>query len=204
MNESDNETRDLIDRAREGDREVFEVLFDRHRNRLRRLIGVRMDCRLAARLEASDIVQETYLEAVRRFPRYLENPEMTFYLWLRWIAREKIIQEYRRHIGAEKRALDREIPLISRDSSLELARRLASERTTPSQRFALSELADQLEIALEELDASDRDVIIWRSLEQLTVEETAQLLGITKAAASKRYVRALQRLRNQLCQSGLL
>ena len=198
-----DETRELIERVRRGDEPAFEDLFSRHQKRLLRMVRARMDSRLASRLEAADIVQETYLEAARRFESYQAKSEMSFYLWLRWIAREKIIQQYRRHLGADKRAIDRERPLVSPHASVEVARELISPRISPTQELAAREISDLMLQALESLVEEDRKVVIWRSFEQLSVEETAELLGISRAAAAKRYLRALEKLRKKLDGLGL-
>ena len=200
--DADN-TQELLDRAREGDERAFEELFKRHRERLRQVIAFRMDRRLAARADASDILQETYFEAFKRLPRYLEQEDMPFYLWLRWIAREKVMALYRRHLGADKRAVDREIPLLPADSSARFVTGVIGGGPTPSQHLARKELADLLRAALARLEEDERDLILWRHFEQLSIRETAQLLHITEAAAGKRYIRALERLRKLLASAGL-
>lgn len=202
MNHRD-ETQDLLDKVKKGDQPAFEELFDRHRSRLERLVRGRMDARLSGRMDPSDIVQETYLEAARRFQEYCRNPQMSFYIWLRWIAREKIIQQYRRHLDADKRAIDREQPLVSPNTSVEVARELVASGASPTQEVAANELARLMEKALEQLDEEDRRIVIWRSFEQLTVDETAELLKISRAAAGKRYLRALEKLRRHLNSFGL-
>ncbi len=201
---SSDETSKLMERVRSGDKPAFEELFTRHRKRLLRLVRARMDARLAGRMDAADIVQETYMEAARRFEGYQDKSEMSGYLWLRWIAREKIIQQYRRHLGADKRAVDRERPLVSPHASAEVARELISPRISPTQEIAARELSDLMQQALESLEEEDRKVVIWRSFEQLSVDETAELLGISRAAAAKRYLRALEKLRKSLDRLGLL
>ena len=200
--DADN-TQELLDRAREGDERAFEELFKRHRERLRQVIAFRMDRRLAARADASDILQETYFEAFKRLPRYLEQEDMPFYLWLRWIAREKVMALYRRHLGADKRAVDREIPLLPADSSARFVTGVIGGGPTPSQHLARKELADLLRVALARLEEDERELILWRHFEQLSIRETAQLLHITEAAAGKRYIRALERLRKLLASAGL-
>ncbi len=163
-----------------GEKTALEDLFTRHRDRLRRVVALRMDRRLARRVDSSDIVQETYVEAARRFEDYLQQPDMSFYLWLRWIAREKVIQEYRRHLGAEKRAIDREIAIPSSETSAEFAKEILERERTPTQQLRSSELADSLQEALAELDEDDGKVIIWRHFEELTWERRQSSLGSAK------------------------
>ena len=158
---------------------------------------------MAARVDASDILQETYLEAFRRLPGYLDRGEMPFYLWLRWIAREKIISSHRRHFGAEKRTIENEVPLLPADSSARFVSGVFGGAPTPSQELAKAELAETLRTALERLEPDDRDLIVWRHFEQMSIRETAELLHITEAAAAKRYIRALGRLRSLLVSAGV-
>jgi RNA polymerase sigma-70 factor (ECF subfamily) len=198
-----NETQTLLDRARGGDQAAFEELFNRHRARLRRAIAMRMDRRVAARVDASDILQETYLEAFTRLPKYLQQEGMPFYLWLHWIAREKVLGAHRRHLGAEKRTAQHEVPLMPVDSSAEFVSGLIGRGPTPSQQLARAELAERLRLALGQLDADERDLILWRHFEQLSARDMAQLLGITEAAASKRYIRAVEKLRKLLLALGV-
>jgi RNA polymerase sigma-70 factor (ECF subfamily) len=198
-----NNTQELLDRAKQGDARAFEALFQRHRGRLRQVIVFRMGRRLAARADASDVLQETYLEAFRRLPKYLEQQDMPFYLWLRWIAKEKVMALYRRHLGADKRAIDREIPLLPPDSSAQFVSGVIGGGPSPSQQLAKAELAERLRMALVKLEQDERDLILWRHFEQLSIRETAQLLHISEAAASKRYIRALERLRELLVSAGI-
>ncbi|MBZ5500106.1 MAG: sigma-70 family RNA polymerase sigma factor [Acidobacteriia bacterium] len=198
-----NETQGLLERARGGDQAAFEELFQRHRARLRRAIAMRMDRRVAARVDASDILQDTYLEAIRRLPKYIRQEGMPFYLWLHWIAREKVLALHRRHLGAEKRRVTHEVARLPVDSSAEFVSGIADRSPSPSQELARVELAERLRVALGQLDDEERDLILWRHFEQLSARDMAQLLQITEAAASKRYLRAVERLRNILIDLGV-
>jgi RNA polymerase sigma-70 factor (ECF subfamily) len=162
-----------------------------------------MDRRISARIDASDILQETYLEACRRLPRYLQKRDMPFHLWLFWLAREKVLALHRRHIKAEKRAVNYEVPLMPADSSAGFVKAVVGREPSPSHVLARAELAERLRVALGELDNDERDLILWRHFEQLSARETAQLLQISEAAASKRYIRALERLRRRLLEAGI-
>ena len=197
------ETVELLDRVRRGDAAAFEELFKRHRVRLRNAIAMRMDRRVSARVDASDILQETYMEAFRRLPKYLEQEGMPFYLWLHWIAREKVIALHRRHLGAGKRAVQQEVPLMPVDSSAEFVSGLIGRLPSPSQELAKAELAERLRLALGQLDDDDRDLILWRHFEQLSARDMALLLDITEASASKRYIRAVEKLRKLLLDLGI-
>jgi len=191
-----DETQSLLERANKGEEAAFEALFRRNQARLLQAIALRMDRRVAARVDASDVLQETYLEAFKRLPRYLQQKPMPFYLWLCWIAREKVLALHRRHLGAEKRTVTHEAPLLPADSSATFVSAvIAGHEPSPSQALAKAELAERLRLALGQLDDDERDLILWRHFEQLSTRDTAQLLEISEAAASKRYIRAVERLR---------
>jgi RNA polymerase sigma-70 factor, ECF subfamily len=204
LSKDPNYTLGLLERARGGDQYAFEELFRRHRGRLQNAIAMRIDRRLAARVDASDVLQEAYLEAFRRLPKYLKQGEMPFYLWLHWIAREKVLALHRRHLGAEKRAITYEVPLLPADSSATFVSVIiAGREPSPSQALAKAELSERLRLALGQLDSDERDLILWRHFEQLSARDTAQLLQISEAAASKRYIRAVERLRTLLVELGV-
>jgi RNA polymerase sigma-70 factor (ECF subfamily) len=193
---------ELLELARRGDQAALAELFARHHERLRQAVSLRLDRRLSARLDATDVLQETYLEAARRLPEYLEKAEMPFYLWLRWLAGEKVLQARRRHY-ADKRAVVREVLPLPIDSSAQFVSGLLGHGPTPSQAVAARELAERLQTALGLLDNDQRELILWRHFEQLSNREAAQLLRVTEAAASKRYIRALDRLRELLVELGV-
>jgi RNA polymerase sigma-70 factor, ECF subfamily len=199
-----DDTQDLLARARDGNELAFEELFKRHRGRLQKAIAMRIDRRLAARVDASDVLQETYLEAFRRMPKYLQQEKMPFYLWLHWIAREKVLELHRRHLGAEKRAVTQEVQLLPVDSSATFVSFvITGHEPSPSQALAKTELAECLRQALGQLDNDERDLILWRHFEQLSARDMAQLLQISEAAAGKRYIRAVERLRAILVGLGV-
>ncbi len=193
----------LLQSARRGDAEALTQLFARYQERLRRTVELHLDRRVAARVGASDVLQEAFLEAARRWPEYLKRQEMPFPLWLQWLAREKVLEAHRRHIRADKRAVSREVPPLPADSSAEFVRSLAGCEPTTSQNVVAAELAERLRLAIQRLDDDERELILWRHFEQLSIRDTAQLLGISEAAASKRYVRALERLRGFLLSLGV-
>ncbi len=196
------ETRELLDRARQGDPVAVDRLLTRQREPLRRMIDLRLDPALAGRVDASDVVQDVLLEASRRLADYLRDPAMPFHLWLRHIAKDHIIDAHRRHRKAQRRSLDREQPLrvagLPDQSSLDLAAELFDQELTPATAAIQQELKRRLEDAVARLDADDREIILMRHFEQLANQEVAALLGLTPAAASMRYLRALRRLRDVL------
>jgi RNA polymerase sigma-70 factor (ECF subfamily) len=196
------ETRDMLDKARQGEPEAVEQLLTAHREPLRRMIGLRLDPALAARVDASDVVQDVLLEAHKRLQDYLRNPVMPFHLWLRHIAKDHIIDAHRRHRQAQRRSLDREQPIVpaamSDKSSFELAGQLLDQEVTPASAAIRHELQLRIDAAVAELPEDDREVILMRHAEQLSNQEVAAALELTEAAASMRYLRALRRLRAAL------
>jgi RNA polymerase sigma-70 factor (ECF subfamily) len=199
-----DEIQGLVERLRTGDQEALADLFARHREPLRRMIALRLDHRLGGRVSSSDVLQETYVDALKRLPHFFENPEMPFFIWLRWIAGQRLVEVHRQHLGARMRDAGLEVPLQrgypAAANSGCLAAHLAGSLTSPSRAAIRSELLGQLEAALDRLDPIDREVLALRHFEELSNNEVAALLGIQKAAASKRYVRALERLKAALAE----
>ncbi len=199
-------TDELLDRVRKGEADAVDGLLAAHREALRRMIGVRLDPALAARLDASDVVQDVLLEAHRRLSDYLRNPTMPFQLWLRHIAKDHIIDAHRRHRVAQRRSLDREQSLaparFSDESSFDLAGQLLDQEPTPASEAVRRELQRRLETAVAALPEADREVILLRHGEQMSNQETAEALGLAEAAASMRYLRAVRRLRAALLPGG--
>jgi len=199
-------TQELLDQAQKGEAMAVEQLLDGHREPLRRMIGMRLDPALAARLDASDIVQDVLLEAHRRLSDYLRNPVMPFHLWLRHIAKDHVIDAHRRHRQAQRRSLDREQPIVpavlADHSSYELAGQILDQEPTPASAAIRQELQRRLDAAIAALDDDDREVILMRHSEQLSNQEVATMLGLSEAAASMRYLRAVRRLRTELLPGG--
>ena len=196
------DTQILLEQARGGDADAVEQLLARHREPVRRLIDLRLDPAIVQRLDASDVVQDVLLEASRRLKEYLQDPAMPFHLWLRHIAKDHIIDAHRRHHQAQKRGVNREQSLARAGwmdrSSMELAGQLMDPERTPASAAIQEELQRRLHAAVAQLDEDDREVILMRHFEQLPNQEVASALGLTEAAASMRYLRAMRRLRDLL------
>ncbi|MBY0230764.1 MAG: sigma-70 family RNA polymerase sigma factor [Gemmataceae bacterium] len=196
------DTQDLLAQARDGQAGAVDRLLDVHREPLRRLIGLRLDPALAARVDASDIVQDVLLEAHKRLVEYLRAPAMPFRLWLRHIAQDHVIDAHRRHRQAQRRSLDREQPIVPNvladHSSMELAGQLLDTERTPASEAIHRELQRKLNAAIACLDDDDREVILMRHREQMANGEVAEALGLSEAAASMRYLRAVRKLRAAL------
>lgn len=195
------DTGELLRRAAQGDGEAMNGLLDRCRSRLRRMVAVRMDPRLAARVDPSDVVQETLVEAAQKLPDYIAHRRLPFYPWLRELAWEHLVRLHRRHIRAQRRTVSREEPMglpLSDESAMELVSQLARSGSRPSGRMMRRELQERVRTALERLSANDREILILRHLEQLEIDEIAAILKITPQAAMMRRLRAFERLRRLL------
>jgi RNA polymerase sigma-70 factor (ECF subfamily) len=195
---------ELLQNAAAGQPEAVNELFQAWRPALRRMIDLRMDRRMVARLDASDIVQDVLLEASQRLSEYLRGPTMPFRIWLRQIAQDRMIDLHRRH-RALRRDVTREQSLartgFSDQSSLDLAARLLDSELTPAAATIRRELQRRFFDALDQLGEVDREVILMRHAEHFGNGEVAEALGLTPAAAGMRYLRALRRLREILGES---
>jgi RNA polymerase sigma-70 factor (ECF subfamily) len=192
----------LVDRLRGGDHAALADLFDRHRDKLRRMVTFRLDARLAGRVSASDVLQEAYIDALKRVEHYFAKPDQPFFGWLRLVVGQRLADVHREHL-AGKRDAGREVGLhggpAGADSAC-MAACLMAGGSSPSHAADRNERFAALEAALARMDPLDREVLALRHFEELGNAETAELLGIHPPAASKRYVRALGRLREILEQ----
>ncbi|MBC8874930.1 MAG: sigma-70 family RNA polymerase sigma factor [Planctomycetes bacterium] len=197
MTADDNSTEEWLRRAALGDRRALDELLAAHRSRLRRIVAVRLDRRLTGRIDASDVVQDSLLEATQRLPEYLSRQEVPFFVWLRQLAWQRVAQLYRHHVEAQCRSVEREaaegVPL-SEESAMVLADRLAMSGTSPSGRLRREELRTQVRSALARLAPNDQEVLVLRHLEQLSTREISAILQISEPAVRHRQRRALERL----------
>jgi RNA polymerase sigma-70 factor (ECF subfamily) len=192
----ETDTERLLRRAADGDESARDQLLQRHRGRLRRMVAVRFDPRLAARVDPSDVVQETLAEAAAQLPRYLRERPVPFYPWLRRMAERRLIELHRRHVQARRRTVTREaVGGLPDGSALALAERLLGRRSSPSARLHRQEQRERVRAALAALPGPDREVLVLRILEGLPTRETAEVLGISEVAVRSRQVRALERLK---------
>ena len=191
----------ILTLAGSGNKQAASELLGRFRGRLRSMITARMDSRLYDRVDPSDIVQETMIIAHRRMPEFFDQQEIDFYPWLRGIGWKCLVDQHRRHILAERRTVDREIRLETQlpdDSVRILAARISESNPSPLSRMAADEVQEMVHEALDRLDAPSRDALVLRFLEQLSIHEASQVLGISKGALKSRQVRALFRLKHLL------
>jgi RNA polymerase sigma-70 factor (ECF subfamily) len=175
----------------------FERWSIEFRNRLRRMVEMRISPRLAGRIDPSDVVQETLVEAAQRFEDYCRKPTLSPYLWLRFLTLQRLNILYRRHVGTRKRSTSCESPLPNVEAtSIALAEWFVDSGTSPSQAAVRREQRDILLQALTSMAPRDRELLTLRHFEQLSLEEAAQALGISLVAARRRYYRALERLQD--------
>jgi RNA polymerase sigma-70 factor (ECF subfamily) len=197
---ADNRTNEeLLDAARNGDEGALAILFERHRDRLERMVRLRMDPRLQGRVDPADVLQDAYLTVRSKFPSYAAAPPMAFYLWLRLEVGQKLVDVHRFHLGAKMRDAGQEVSLhrgaLPQVTSLSLAEHLLGKLSTASKAAMRVELKLRVQEALNSMDPHDREVLILRHFEELSNTEAAQVLGIKPSAAVNRYVRALKRLK---------
>lgn len=190
---------ETLRRAAAGDAGALGEVFSRHRRRLRGMVQLRLDRRLQGRIDPSDVLQEAYLEVARGLADYLKNPQIPFYLWLRFIAGRKLQALHRHHLGTAARDAGREVSLhrgaLPQASSVSLAEQLLGRYASPSQAALQAELRIRIQEALNGMDPIDREALALRHFEELSNAEVAHVLGIGEAAASHRFVRALRRLK---------
>jgi RNA polymerase sigma-70 factor (ECF subfamily) len=196
------ETQELLIGVRAGKRRAFEDLFDRHRERLHQAIQLRLDPRMRARIDASDVVQEAQLEAFRRLDDYLERQPMPFGLWLRKMAQERLSNERRRHLQAKKRSVDREQP-FPEQSSMMIAAPFLQPGVSASSRYAKREYGRLVAEAVMQLDEVDREILLMRNVEGLSHRDIAQILDVSYDSVRQRYGRALVKLRRLLAERGV-
>jgi RNA polymerase sigma-70 factor (ECF subfamily) len=204
MTTSENDEQ-LIRQTRAGDRDALGALLAQHRTRLTRMVRLRMDPRVAGRVNPSDVLQDAFLEASQRIKEYLDHPEVPFFVWLRFLTGQRLSLLHRRHLGAQARNADREMSIhqatLPDANSGALAAKLVSKLTSPSIAARRSEMKKHLEEALNSLSPFDREIIALRNYEQVSNVEASEILQLTPSATSNRYLRALERLREVLSAS---
>ena len=193
------ETADLLLRARAGDEQARNEIFSCYRERLRQMVELRLDRRVQARIDASDVVQEAFVDALSQLQEYLREPKYPLFLWLRLLVGERLSKLHRHHLGTQMRDAALEISIyrgaLPVASSAALAAQLLGKHTSPTQAAVRAERMMRLQEALNTLDPMDREVLSLRHFEELNLAETALSLRIEKSAAAKRYIRALKRLK---------
>lgn len=195
----DSQVNQLLERASNGDRDALGLLFERFQDRLVKIVKFRMDTRVRGRLDPADVLQEAFIEATQRFPDYSESREMPFFLWLRFITVQRLLQVHRRHLGVKGRDAARDVSIFTapqpQATSVVIAAHLLGRQTSPSMAAVRAEMQMQVERSLNAMDPIDREVLALRHFEQLANVEVAKLLDLSTTAASNRYIRAVKRLK---------
>lgn len=198
---AENEIR-LVEQARQGDQRALAIIFSKHEGRLRRMIQLRLNRKLWGRIDAADVLQESYLEIARQFPKFTADSGLPLFLWMRHIVGQQIIMAHRYHLGTQKRDAGKEIDLnawgAASATSEAIAVRFLGKLTSPSQSIMKVEARRRVQDALDQMSPLDREILVLRHFEQLSNKETAQALEIQPSAASSRYVRALDHLQTLL------
>jgi RNA polymerase sigma-70 factor (ECF subfamily) len=202
-NESEHiATPQLVEQAVEGDSRAWERLMIDNRARLRRMVAIRLDRRLQGRIDPSDIIQEAFIDAARRLSEYAQAPSMPFFIWLRQLTGQRLIEQHRYHLRTQARDASRDVSIYNGQfpeaTTADLAANLLGEFTSPSQAVIRIEQNRRLQKALDSLDPMDREILVLRHFEQLTNGEASKALNLDKSATSKRYVRAMERLKGVL------
>ena len=196
-----HDSSDLLELACQGNDAALGQLLAGYRGRLRHMVEVHLDSRLAARVDASDVVQDTIAEATRRMTDYAIHRPMPFYPWLRRLAWQRMQDLHRRHVRAGKRSVLREQEMLSflpDRSSLRLADCLAVDGSSPSRQTIRKEQKVRVQNALAEMNAGDRELLVMVYLEQMTISEVSAVLGISAKATQMRHLRAIERLRRRI------
>jgi RNA polymerase sigma-70 factor (ECF subfamily) len=202
MTENPSETDTLLQQAAAGDEAALSKLFALYRDRLRKLVRLRMDRRVQGRVDPSDVLQDAYLDISKRLKEYADDPKMPLYLWLRQITGQKLIDTHRKHLGAQMRDVGQEVSLyhgaLPQATSVSLAAKLLGKMTSASRAMERAENQILVQEALNSMDPIDREILVLRHFEILSNSESAHVLGLSKSAASNRYIRALKRIKDVL------
>ncbi|MFL5241256.1 MAG: sigma-70 family RNA polymerase sigma factor [Gemmataceae bacterium] len=192
----------LFARAKAGEERALSDLFNVYREQLRRMVHLRLDRRLQGSIDPSEVLQETYREFARELQNYSKESGQPFFLWLRQIVGQKLINLHRQHLGANLPNANQEVSLyrgaLPQASPVSLAALLLGRMTSASRLDMRTQTQLRVQEALNGMDPMDREVLTLRHFEMLTSQEAAQVLGIKKSAASNRYINALKRLKEMV------
>ncbi len=206
MDNNSAESVRLLELARAGDAAALDAIFTRYRARLRRMVDLRLDRRLQGRVDASDVIQDGFVDAVAKLPGFLADPRLPLFLWLRLVVGERLDKIHRTHLGTQMRDASLEVSLyrqaLPAASSAALAAQLLGKHTSPTEAAIRAERMLRVQEAINALDPIDREIIALRNFEEMSRAEAAVALGIEESAVAKRYVRAIKRLKVVLGDRG--
>jgi RNA polymerase sigma-70 factor (ECF subfamily) len=192
----------LPGRAAEGDPQSWNQLFDSYRERLERMIRLRLDRRLHARVDAAAIVEEARASIFERKSEYLASPAMPLFLWMRQVTGQRLQAVHAEHLGAAAGAGAQDVSLyrgaLPEANSVSLAALLLGRFVSPGEEAERAERQIRLQEALNSMDQPDREILALRHFEELDTSDAAIILGISRTEASHAYVRALKRLKDVL------
>ena len=177
-----------------GDLAVLARMFEEHRPRLLTVAQRRIAPSLAKRIDAEEILQETFLIARQKYRQFRSRSDISEYTWLYRITIDCVAEASRKHLRG-RRDLRKEMPWPE-ESAFQLGAGLIDSATSPSELFARQELRQRVQKALELLSEKDQEILWMRTYDQVTFREVAMVLGISENAATVRYVRALRRLKD--------
>ena len=181
----------------EANRMVAEM-FEEFKDRLLRMIDVRLQPELRSRVDSNDVLQESFMEAYRQLKTGVSAPKGSPLVWLRLIVGQQIVANYRKYCQTQKRNIALELPLSGGRAQTDMTSTsifLVGKLTSPSLAARRHELAIKIRECLAQLSESDREILSLRHFEQLTNRETAEELGVSPNAASVMYMRALKKFR---------
>lgn len=206
MSSSPEDLEPLLGRAVAGDRDAWPAIVERVHSRLRRMVAVRLDARLTGRVDPSDVLQDTYVDALNQLSEYVRERKYPFFLWLRYLTGNRLNKIHRYHLGTQVREASREISLFQGPvpgvSSAALAAYLVGRDPRPDQIVRRAELRTRVHEAVNGMNEIDREILSLRHFEHLSTAETATVLSITEAAAGRRYLRALGRIKDVLAEGS--
>jgi RNA polymerase sigma-70 factor, ECF subfamily len=193
-----DQTEILLDLAAQNDQAAISKLMAMYRAKLKKMVSVRMDGRLSARVDPSDVVQETLMVAIRQLPDFLKDRPVAFYPWLRAVAMNRLVDLHRRHITAQKRSVRREQDKVKQylpdESRMQLARQLVHPASSPASKLERAELEKRTSDALAELPAGEREVLVLKYLEELSTGDIAAVLNVAERTVWRRHARAIEQL----------
>jgi RNA polymerase sigma-70 factor, ECF subfamily len=196
IDESPN-TSNMLLRYRNGEQEMLGAVFSHYRSRLRKMVQLRMDVRVAGRIDPSDVLQEVYLDVHKQIDAYLCDPKVSLHIWLRGLTWQRLLKIQRQHLGTQARDVRREVSLPA-GSSARLAQQLLGSPPSASKNLLKKELQLRVQAAIAQLKDVDREIILLRDFENVSNQEAAKILGLSESAGTMRYVRALERLKQIL------
>lgn len=196
---------DELQELQEDPQNTLTRVFTENRSALRRLVASRLDTNIKGRVDPSDIVQETLIDACRRLDDYLANPSVPFISWLFALADQNAVDAYRRHVVTKKRSVQREQFLDSRASAAQndIHMHAVSDLTDPGQRAEKQERMAQLQKAISMLSLESQIIVRMRFLEGKTLAEIAEKFDISVDAVAKRAMRSLLKLTEFANELGL-